>query len=434
MSHWSLLTYSYHRHNPDPEYHGPLLEVPLMRRWLPLIRAVFGRAVSAGGVLAVSVVLSRQLSLPEAGSFFTAFAAAMGVSIFLQAGQPLLLIRKVAVRDDGPDLFFQTLGNIALISGPLICLMIAWQILTRAGGDPVGWIWVPLLPIVIIGQCASYLKGQGRPGAGGLFEVGVISAVATIYFVIFPAQTAMSAWWIFCVIAWISAIIAIAGVMHGMRRGMPNTLYNPKLIYEARILWLNSVLSYVSQWGGVLIVAATLDADAVAILNAVFRLLAPIQFVVITLDYFLAPKLAARGTFDLRRLRMLGVLASLGLIAPYLLVLLVIPDIVLVTLFGDAFSGYGFALQILAFGALVQIVLGANGIALNMWGQDRIALNGVLLRSAMATFGSAALIPYYGLTAAVIAFSAAVVCQNGYYRYVVNRLQERPPADEVEKR
>ena len=66
-------------------------------RFLPLFRAFVGRFVSAAGVFAISVVVSRQLSLEETGQFFAGFTAVIALSILMQVGQNMLLIRRVAL-------------------------------------------------------------------------------------------------------------------------------------------------------------------------------------------------------------------------------------------------------------------------------------------------------------------------------------------------
>jgi O-antigen/teichoic acid export membrane protein len=94
-------------------------------------------------------------------------------------------------------------------------------------------------------------------------------------------------------------------------------------------------------------------------------------------------------------------------------VLFVVPEALLVTVFGTAFAGGAQVLQVLMIGQLVNVCTGASGTTLIMTGRERSLARiawGALLFSLLVNF---ALIPRLGAIGAAIAASTAQVLLNG---------------------
>jgi len=398
--------------------------VKIILKSMPLLYAFLGRFISSAGVLGLSVLLSQQLSLEEAGKFFGAFAALMGIAIFLRSGQELLLIRKIAQDKDEPEsqssLFMHSLATVFCLSLVAVIILYAYYFTGEETPSPLSELWKPILPVTLINLAAAYMKGQGRSGMGGLYEVGLISMMAFLVFLVAPPTDAHSSWRIFTWVAWITFLISIG---MAILRAQPSiSAFRPQasLLFEARHLWAFAVLSYLSQWGGLLVVAALVGSESVAILNALFRLLAPIQFVIITLDFFLAPKFSIASGREINRLRNLGIVASLAIAFPYIGFLLVAPNFVLWNVFGADYAAYSTELRILVVSSFVTMAIGANGILLNMCNKEKAVIVGVLGRSLVSVFLTLVLINYISLTAAVLGFALALVMQNLFYRIYAN--------------
>jgi O-antigen/teichoic acid export membrane protein len=386
---------------------------------IELASTITGRAISASGVLVISVVLSRQLSLPEAGGFFFAFTLLMGLAIFARVGQELRLIRAVAWRskasegraDLAASLEVVTVASLA-VSAPFA---VAWLIVPEP--SPLTLIWLALLPTAMTNLTASYFKGRGDNSLGALSEVGSVSLVASAGYLVFPPQSATEAWMVLSAASWLVAGGWLA-VAIGRRRLTARRVGAWRaLVRDSRHLWSVAVLSYVAQWGVLVIVMLAMTQDAVAILNALLRLLAPLQFVVLSLDLFLAPRFARKSPDEIIRARRRGITACLSLAAPYALVLLLWPDRVLATLYGQAYGGFGLELQILVAGILIQMVFGANGVLLNMLSEDRAMTASVLLRTLAAIVLPLALFFVPSLSIACLALSVSLVIQTLYLRH-----------------
>ena len=386
------------------------------RAAIELGSAFTGRFISAGGVLAISVLLSRQLPLAEAGKFFEAFAVLMGAAILTRCGQELRLLRAVAQKAKRNLSADELVASSSLVVAASVLAglpFLAWSGLSGPP-SPLKLIWLPLIPAAMTNVIAAYFKGLGRSGLGALAEVGGISLVATGWFIVFPAQDALSAWLVLSIAAWLVGLgwwgIAVASGKGGVRI-QPLRM---DLLTEGRHLWLVSVLSYVSQWGIVLLVALTMSPDAVAIVNALLRLLAPMQFVALTLDYFVAPRFARGTAVDINRVRQRSIWTGITLTAPYAAILLVQPTRILTFVYGADYGAYGNELRILIIGMLCQTVLGPNGILLNMLSRDRDMLRGVVLRIIVNFVAQLFLFVHPAVWIAAAAYSLALFAQAAY--------------------
>lgn len=391
--------------------------------------AFAGRFVSAAGVLAITVLLSRQLPLAEAGAFFEAFTILMGLAILTRCGQELRLLRVVARCERGEEAHEELSASLAVIV--LACAIIGLPILAWWGfsgpTSPLQLVWLPLLPTAVTNVAAAYAKGMGRPAVGALGEVGSISAVATILLLFFPPRSALEAWWALSFAAWIVGfawyLIPLALGAVSVKLAAPRSA----VLSEAKHLWFVSVLSYVAQWAVIVVVAIAMSDEAVAALNGLLRLIAPLQFVILTLDYFVAPRFAGGTTADIIRVRRWSIAVGLAIVLPYAGLLLGIPGQFLEFLYGPQYSAYGYELRILVVGTLFQMALGPNGMLLNMLSHDRANTLSVVLRIAAAFAVQSVLFVHPALWIAAASFSGALVAQSLFLKIMADRATKRFP-------
>lgn len=383
--------------------------------------------MSAVGVLGLSIIVSNQTSLAESGLFFSAFATAMGFSIFLQIAQPTILIRKIAKllkEEESTGVVYGTsfVTILSVTTGMCLILFII-NIAHYERTTPLSLVWLPLLPMTVLNILAAFFKSKGWAGLGGFLETGLISSCACIWFLVMPAASGLQAWLYFSLIAWIILIFACLGVLPNIRVDWIQMRPSAALLWEARSLWSIAILSYISQWGGVILISFMIGDEAVAVSNALLRLLAPLQFVILTLDFYLAPKLTTAESWrDVQRLRWFGILIGLALAAPYAVILGSQPDAVMIILFGAEYQGYGAELRVLIVASLLQISMGANGILLNMRGLDFISLIGVVGRFLGTLVLSVIFIPFLGIMGVILTFSVTLILQNLYYRLAVRKI------------
>jgi len=399
-----------------------------LKALLELGSSFVARSLSAAGVLLISIILSRQLNLSETGTFFAAFTLLMGLAIFCRVGQELRLLRSVATKKDGEghreDLLSSSLITIAA-SGVIAVVIFSWWLWSERS-SPLTLLWVPLIPVALLNIASSYLKGIGSGGLGALSELGGISLIVSCYFLWSPQRTALNAWLVFCLVSWFVAVawcvvayIKAPGAMRVSHRWR-------NLITDARHLWAVALLSYLAQWGAMILVTIILAQDSVAVMNVLLRLLAPLQFVVLTLDYFLAPRFAHGTKGSILRARFLGIVTGLAIAFPYGLVLMIWPSVVLGHLFGSDYAAFGLELRLLIGATMLQMAFGANGMLLNMLSKDRAMTNSVILRLVVNTVLQFGLFLAPFLWMASLAHGAALMAQAIYLRMTADRFIGAP--------
>lgn len=397
------------------------------RASIELAGAFAGRSVSAAGVLAITVLLSRQLSLAEAGAFFEAFTILMGLAILTRCGQELRLLRTVARREGGRRTHEELSGSLAVVALASLVIglpiMIWWS--SSDAASPLKLLWLPLLPAAVTNVAAAYAKGMGKPALGALGEVGSISVVATIWLFVFPPGSALDAWLVLSFSAWVVGLIwYLILVFSGsfmLRLAIPRL----PLLDEAKHLWLVSVLSYVAQWAVIFMIAIAMSTEAVAILNGLLRLLAPLQFVILTMDYFVAPYFSRESSSNINKVRSWSIATSLLVASPYAGLLIAVPETSLEFLYGLQYSPYGDELRILVAGTLLQIMLGPNGMVLNMLSRDKAMTASVILRVVVSLLTQIFIFIHPVLWIAAASFTAALVIQSIYLRAMADRAVER---------
>jgi|TARA_Y100001001_G_scaffold164313_1_gene196020 O-antigen/teichoic acid export membrane protein len=347
-----------------------------------LVPAIGGRIVSAGGVLALSISATRYLDATQSGRFFTAFTALMGLAIFMRMGLDILVLRLASQtpKQRSVQYLFDALKLVLAACALLIIVAFVWGLFFPIELTYI-YIAVSLFPLAASNIVAAFLKANGMNFSGSAAEVGLISLItAAILPLILPsgAEEALAA---LMVTSWFIFVFIILMCLKAY--GKPNLNTSPRfdLVFEGRNIWAVSILSYASQWASLVFASFLLPVENVTTVNMLFRLLAPLQFVILAVDYWLAPRYSSCYVERIPTLRARAILMSYALCAPYALTVLLFPAEVISLLFGEEFVGASGLLRILIVATLIQIAFGANGILLNMLEQDRVVFLSVVLRS-----------------------------------------------------
>lgn len=388
-----------------------------------MVAVLSARFISAIGVIALSVVLSRSLSTENTGIFFSAFTIAMGLAIALRYGQDVSIIRETAGQPK--DIKSRVICNsLSLSIGLSISLSIAlWTTAPFLGQmeDILRMVAPALVPLTIMNIFSAILKSSEKPALGGLLEVGLISGAATIALLIRPANSPEDAWSVFLTLAWSLAALAMIVTLFLERTEWHRPHELRKRLINSFMLWQIAILSYASQWGSVVIMTALATPTEIAATNAVFRLLAPLQFIILTLDAYFAAQFSRGGLQTCQIARRQSVILGTLLATPYVCIIVFFPQFALEVAFGTDYREYGVALQIVGLASLAQIFFGANGMLLLMKGAERTVFLSVILRALISLFLFVALFPYSPTIAACAAFSGGVILQSLFNRHQVNK-------------
>ena len=379
---------------------------------------ILARLISSGGTLLLTVLVTRSLPLEETGKFFSAFTIAMGLTIILQAGQPLLLIRKLgeckASNQNHQEIFFRTTSNIVILNLIATFLIAVVSLCFLNLQDPIAWVWALLIPFACLAQFSSLLKGMGYTALGGLMEPSIVSMITSLIIIFWPQNDALHLWTIMAVVSWTIMMFSYLNLKDLLTYSGGSLKPSLRLCLEARHLWIITSLNYLAQWFGAIAAIFFLDEIDIAALNAIFRLLAPLQFISLTIDFYFAPRYALENGNELLRLRNLGRFFGLTLAMPYCLFLFIYSDLSIEFLYGDLGGRLGYLVKMLIVTGLIQIALGSNGMLLQMKSLDKHVLFGVLLRLLTYIAIILFITPIMCLAGLVFGFSISVLVQSAY--------------------
>lgn len=397
-------------------------------KWVEPGYAVTGRAISNIGPIVVTVLVVQNFSLQDSGQFLLALTAITGVGILVPFGTNVLIIRTISgtvvSREEATQHFFSLGSSVLIVSALLTTVLVLFEPLFSFENQPLTYLWLCVIPVSLLGIVSSALKARGHVGWGGLWEIGVVSSLCSICIFILSPETALDVWYLYVASAW-AALLASVGQAFAL--GVINrplkwfVLADWRYYHEARYLGLIALLSYLSQWGGVLLASLMLNAEAVAVVNSLYRSLAPLQFAILTIDSYLAPKVAHASGRDvysyLKRARILG----LALALPYAIIAATNSDIVLQIFLGDSFSELRFDLIIIIGSTIVQIAFGPTGIVLNMKGLDKYTFWVLILKVSISFLGAIVVVPWVGVTGFFFMFALSTIIQAAIHYFFVRR-------------
>lgn len=342
------------------------------------------RLASSGGPVFLTITLTKSLPIEETGKFFSALVVLNGLSILLQAGQPLLLIRELKggnlPKPTTTKIFCTTFSNIMILSilatATLFCLSKTFLEPT----DPFAWVWTLLIPTTTITQISSFYRGIGKSNKGALLEAGIISTLTSFYICIFPQYDAFSAWYIMTAIAWFIMLVTFTYLIYSIEIRLNHLKGAAENFREAYKFWILTTLNYLSQWGGVILIIFLKEDSEIAIINAVLRLFTPLQFIVSSIDLYLAPKIFRVSSQNLLQLRNFGRICGLILATPYAVLLIVRPHLLLDYFYGNLGNIPIESINILMATGIIQIAIGPHGILLNMLDREGVVLRAAIVR------------------------------------------------------
>ena len=180
-------------------------------------------------------------------------------------------------------------------------------------------------------------------------------------------------------------------------------------------LFIGGLALYFSNWTAIFILGIYKSAAETGIFETAFKIAAVSSLALMAVNGISAPKFAeAYSAGNLPSLQK-QVSQSTKLIfyftIPVVLLIFIFPDFLL-QLFDPSFTVAALALQILAFGFLINAMAGSVGVLLQMAGQQKLYMYSTLFAGIINLFLSLILIPENGITGAAIAGTASLILWN----------------------
>jgi O-antigen/teichoic acid export membrane protein len=350
------------------------------------------RALAAFSGLLVAMLVTRQLSQPDAGHYFLLLSLVSVAALALGGGLNFSVVKLIAeaqaqgrrARALGViDLSVRSAVAAALLAGVLLALpavralLVEW--LGHDGRLPWMALWLWMVATAWQTLLAEIFRGLQNLFLASLFS-GAASAVMSVLLLtafdwLVPAS-------LFTVVVAIAAATlastAIAAACLWRTRGPLGT----SVERDARLLWQTSAPLWVTQLTLLVLLQADIwilqgagDSAEVALYGTAVRMTVLLTLPLTVLNAALMPVISARHALarhaELQRL--LRDVASLAALPAGLAVLVfaAFGGALLAVLFGDAYRAAAPLMLVLSLGQLVNVLCGSAGYTLMMTGRQR---------------------------------------------------------------
>lgn len=392
-------------------------------------RTLVGTVVSNVANVLVVLLLARLLGGAAVGEYTLAFAARAILFLGCALGMRSTMTRFVATYDERGDhgglrgsLLVGVLAPLALstlvaagwvaAAGPLVA-----SVFDDPGlATPMRWFALSL-PFLVLMECAlAGTRGLSTMGPytwlALVLEPGLRAGLTVVVLLAGGGVVGSSV-----AVAVSAAVAALASVVVLVRRVAPlprTPVHVPlrELVAFGLPAWIASLATQGLLWADVLVLGVLVTSQEVGAYQVATRVVLMAMIVVTPLGTAMAPRVAAaweRGDRDLVARRFESVVgATSRLTWPVLAGVAAVPALVL-ALFGPGFPEAASVVQVLAVGAVAEVVGAPAAVVLNQIGRNRLNmwLNSALL--ALNLLLNIALVPWIGIDGAAVAWATTMV-------------------------
>lgn len=401
------------------------------------------RSLSALGIIILSFALATVNGAEGVGQVMLTLSILVGLSTVARFGFDTAILKHagIAVHDKNYIDFVVIQQKAIKISGVLstcisgVILLFEDTIASLLNLNLNLLVIAILLPLFSVMYIqAALMKALGRSIYAPIFELGGIAFVVSCVVLFMHAyEIHVGIENLFTVMACLVAGVVCLGFfsinkivcqVFGSERHNTTSTQVTDLIRTLPDYASMSILSYLLQWGWLLLLGAMLTAEDVGVFSVVQRLAMAANIVLVVFNGILAPKIAAlyakKNNDDLQNLVKRSTVYMLLVSWPLLFTFIIFPREWLI-LFGDEFVYASSMLVLLACAQLVNIAAGSVGFILTMSGYQKIMRN----ISACAGLGgilmAALLIHYIDIYGAAVAYCCVVIAQNVTASYFVKK-------------
>jgi O-antigen/teichoic acid export membrane protein len=197
-----------------------------------------------------------------------------------------------------------------------------------------------------------------------------------------------------------------------------------ELMYTSFPLWLVVVMNQLVQLAGQFFAGAYLESSLVAQLAVAQRTAMLASFVLIAINFVVAPRFAAlyrkNEKEELASLAKKSVTLTSLVALPILGLMFFFPEVIM-RLFGNDFASGANLLRVLAVGQFINVVTGSVGFLLSMTGHERDLRNITMLSGSIALVLAWVLTSNFGVMGAATGTAIAVATQNLVAVYYVKK-------------
>ncbi|EJI1385723.1 MULTISPECIES: oligosaccharide flippase family protein [Vibrio] len=404
------------------------------------LKTAITRVLSALFAFLLTLIVSKTSDASTAGQFFFLFNLVSLLAVVSQLGFDVSLVRYNAIAFNNKEKLEQSQNyKTALYRSMAFCLLVIGVLLAgfnlfpeqlNQTQSPMYAIILCLLciPFLVLAQTNSRVLQACRKVVSSLFalQLGVSMLMVIFVFALdYIGQQNINNLMTALLLASIGvAVISSANWLGSDQYQTSAFVPNKKMVASAKQVWVGSIFTNVLQWGSLVIAGFFISTAELGLLAAAQRTSLLIGFVLITINFVVAPMFASlykeRQMRKLQNLSRLACRANVGLAIVPVIICTLFPEFVM-QLFGGEFLAAAPLLVVLSLGQLVNVATGSVGFLLLMSGHERTMKYITISSGTVSICLLVTLCQMFGVIGAAWAMAIGMAIQNLAALYFVKR-------------
>ncbi|MGI3060998.1 oligosaccharide flippase family protein [Vibrio alginolyticus] len=404
------------------------------------LKTAITRVLSALFAFLLTLIVSKTSDASTAGQFFFLFNLVSLLAIVSQLGFDVSLVRYNAIAFNNKEKLEQSQNyKTALYRSMAFCLLAIGVLLAgfnlfpeqlNQTQSPMYAIILCLLciPFLVLAQTNSRVLQACRKVVSSLFalQLGVSMLMVIFVFALdYIGQQNINNLMTALLLASIGvAVISSANWLGSDQYQTSAFVPNKKMLSSAKQVWVGSIFTNVLQWGSLVIAGFFISTAEIGLLAAAQRTSLLIGFVLITINFVVAPMFASlykeRQMLKLQNLSRLACRANVGLAILPVIICTLFPEFVM-QFFGEEFLAAAPLLVVLSLGQLVNVATGSVGFLLLMSGHERTMKYITISSGTVSICLLVTLCQMFGVIGAAWAMAIGMAIQNLAALYFVKR-------------
>lgn len=385
-------------------------------------------------MLAMNILVVRQLPADQAGIFLWSVALLMLASVIVRLGtdNSVLKLGSIAYSEGkkGP-LYQQQWFSLSLVGAISVFLALsgvagiwAFPFFSEDKRWVLTYMLMAVVPFSLLFLQTRFLIATGKSSLGIFFSTSSPFVVFIILIFVFQLADATEAAAAFLVACLASLFLALIMFWPDFQSGFPEKKERQEMLFMSRQFWLAAVFSEIIIWVSQILAVIWCGPNELAWLALGQRLASIVSLPLIAVKSVVSPQLANamnRQDFPalasgLRESSLIGLVIA----APLFILIVALPEALITLTAGEEYLPAVNLVLICAVGQLINVTAGVSGGMLAMTGNERVLRNIIVGSGILCILLSVTLIPLYAEVGAALAFSITMVVQN-VAMYLVSR-------------